>query len=143
MKYRLSGGQLITADGIEEKDLLISNGTIEDIVARRSACSSDYRVLDCTGNFISAGFVDIHQHGGGGSDYMDGFPEDYVNATEAHLVHGTTSVMPTLLSASTEAIVNAIRRYKEAKGDARVRANLLGIHHIHCHHLFSFTHVSC
>lgn len=128
MKYRLSGGQLITADGIEEKDLLISNGTIEDIVARRSACSSDYRVLDCAGNFISAGFVDIHQHGGGGSDYMDGFPEDYVNATEAHLVHGTTSVMPTLLSASTEAIVNAIRRYKEAKGDARVRANLLGIH---------------
>ena len=81
MKYRLSGGQLITADGIEEKDLLISNGTIEGIIARKSACSSDYRVLDCAGNFISAGFVDIHQHGGGGSDYMDGFPEDYVNAT--------------------------------------------------------------
>lgn len=128
MKLRLSGGKLITVDGVVEKDLLIADGKIEDIIERGTISSSDYRVIDCGGNFVSPGFVDIHQHGGGGSDYMDGFAEDYVNAIEAHLAHGTTSVMPTLLSADTNAIVNAVRRYKVAKGDRRVRANLLGIH---------------
>lgn len=128
MKYRLVGGKLITENGIEKKDLLIANGVIEDIITCGADTSSDWQTLDCEGKFVSAGFVDIHQHGGGGSDYMDGFAEDYVNATEAHLTHGTTSVMPTLLSASTEAIIDAVDRYKNAKKDARVRANLLGIH---------------
>ncbi len=128
MKYRLKGGTLVTDGQTREGDLLISCGRIEDIVDCGADCAPDYQVLDCTGHFVSAGFVDIHQHGGGGSDYMDGFSEDYVNATEAHLAHGTTAVMPTLLSASTDAIVNAIRRYKEAKRDTRLRAALLGIH---------------
>ena len=128
MKYRISGGRLITDGGIEEKDLLLSGGIIEDIIGRDAQVSSDYKLIDANGNFVSAGFVDIHQHGGGGSDYMDGALEDYINATEAHLAHGTTSVMPTLLSASTEAILKAIENYKAAKSDSRVRANLLGVH---------------
>lgn len=128
MNYRLSGGSLITESGIEEKDLLISSGKIEAIIDREAGVSSDFSIIDCKGKFISPGFVDIHQHGGGGSDYMDDSPEDYVNATEAHLCHGTTSVMPTLLSAGTEALLHAVERYKAAKKDPRVRVNLLGIH---------------
>ncbi len=128
MKYRLTGGRLITENGTREKDLLISDGKIQNIIDRETATATDYQTIDATGKFVSAGFVDIHQHGGGGSDYMDGSPEDYVNATEAHLCHGTTSVMPTLLSASTEALLDAVERYKSAKKDPRVRANLLGIH---------------
>ena len=127
MKYRISGGKLIS-DDIIEKDLLISDGVIEAIIDRDAEASAEYEVIDATGRFVSAGFVDIHQHGGGGSDYMDGTPEDYINATEAHLAHGTTSVMPTLLSASTDAILSALENYKAAKKDSRVRANLLGVH---------------
>ncbi|MBO4979488.1 MAG: N-acetylglucosamine-6-phosphate deacetylase [Clostridia bacterium] len=128
MKYRIHGGRLIAENGILEKDLLISEGKIEEIIGREALSSPDYRVIDASELFVSAGFVDIHQHGGGGSDYMDGSPEDYVNATEAHLRHGTTSVMPTLLSAGTDALLRAIKNYKLAKKDPRVRANLLGIH---------------
>ena len=128
MKYRLHGGRLVTAGEILEKDLLIANGTIEALIERNAISSLDYQTVDCTNHLISAGFVDIHQHGGGGSDYMDGMPDDYVNATEAHLAHGTTSVMPTLLSADRQAILGAVERYKVAKNDDRIRANLLGIH---------------
>ena len=128
MKYRLHGGRLVTAGEILEKDLLIANGTIEALIERDAISSLDYQTVDCTDHLISAGFVDIHQHGGGGSDYMDGMPDDYVNATEAHLAHGTTSVMPTLLSADRQAILGAVERYKVAKNDDRIRANLLGIH---------------
>ena len=128
MKYRLTGGKLITDGKVFEKDLLIADGIIEAIIDRDAVCADAFQTVDCTGKYISPGFVDIHQHGGGGSDYMDGFPEDYVNATEAHLAHGTTSVMPTLLSADTAAILSAVERYKGAKKDPRIRANLLGIH---------------
>lgn len=128
MKYRLFGGDLIGEKGIEKKDILIADGKIERIVDSTFVTPGDYAPIDCGGCYVSAGFVDIHQHGGGGSDYMDGSTEDYLNATEAHLAHGTTSVMPTLLSASKEAILKATENYKTAKKDPRIRANLLGIH---------------
>lgn len=115
-------------ESIEDRDLLLSDGKIEDIIDRDAPTPAGYEEIECGGAYVSAGFVDIHQHGGGGSDYMDGSPEDYINATEAHLAHGTTSVMPTLLSASTEAILKAVNNYKLAKESGRLRANLLGLH---------------
>ena len=98
--YRLAGGQLITDQGIVPCDLLISGSKIQEIISREEITDDSYTVVDCKGLYISPGFVDIHQHGGGGSDYMDDDPDAYYHATEAHLRHGTTSVMPTLLSAA-------------------------------------------
>lgn len=127
-KYRLAGGQLITDLGIIPYDLLISGMTIEEIISREEKSDASYEVIDCEGLYISPGFVDIHQHGGGGSDYMDDDPDAYVNATEAHLRHGTTSVMPTLLSADEKNIHRAVDAYLRAVSDPRIRANLLGVH---------------
>lgn len=127
-KYRIHGGRLITDEGIEEKDLLISGKEIEGVISCDRSVSSDYQVLDCKDLYVSAGFVDIHQHGGGGSDYMDDDPDAYFRATSAHLRHGTTSVMPTLLSADTATTLRAVEAYKTAKNDRRIKANLLGIH---------------
>ena len=128
MKYRLFGGEIVFPEGTEKRDILVSGGKIEAIVDREAKVSEDYTPVDCGGYYISAGFIDIHQHGGGGSDYMDGSPEDYLNATDAHLAHGTTSVMPTLLSASKEDILHAVNNYKIAKNDPRIKSNLIGIH---------------
>ena len=127
MKIRLHGGRLVR-DSVEPADLLISDGVIEAIVPTDEAVGSEYTVIDCTDKYVSAGFVDIHQHGGGGADYMDGGVDTYLSATEAHLAHGTTSVMPTLLSADTDGLMTAIAGYKRALKDERIRANLLGIH---------------
>lgn len=128
MKTRLHGGLLVTEDGILEKDLLLSEGKIEALLPPTEAVADAHEVIDCAGLYVSAGFVDIHQHGGGGSDYMDGDADSYFRATEAHLAHGTTSVMPTLLSADTEGLLRGIEGYKAAKKDPRVRANLIGLH---------------
>jgi N-acetylglucosamine-6-phosphate deacetylase len=48
-------------------------------------------IIDCTGDFLSPGFVDIHVHGGAGADYMDGTDEAVRIANIAHAKHGTTS----------------------------------------------------
>lgn len=127
-EYRLSGGILITGQGEESKDLLIKNGTIEAVIPRDAVVSSDYGIIDCSGMYVSPGFVDIHQHGGGGSDYMDDDGDAYLNASDAHLRHGTTSLMPTLTSASGKILLSSIARYKRAESDPRIRANILGLH---------------
>ena len=126
--YRISGGTVITEQGIEQKDLLIKNGIIEAVIPPGAQVSEDYKVIDCTGDYVSAGFVDIHQHGGGGSDYMDDDADAYLNATSAHLAHGTTSIMPTLTSASGSILLNSIARYKKAEKDSRIKCNIIGLH---------------
>lgn len=127
-KILLRGGTLVTGDCLLYKDIIISDGKIEAIIERGEQVSSDYAVIDCDGLYVSAGFVDIHQHGGGGADYMDCDPDTYLDATEMHLRHGATSVMPTLLSADTDATLRAIESYKTAKNDSRIRCNLIGLH---------------
>ena len=127
-KYRFVNGQLITEEGICASDLLVSDGQIEAIIPREQKTGAEYEIVDCTGLYVSPGFVDVHQHGGGGSDYMDVDPDAYFHATEAHLRHGTTSVMPTLLSADEKNIHRAVDAYLQATRDPRIRANLLGIH---------------
>lgn len=127
-QQRITGGILLTEGGAYEGDLLLKDGKIEAIIARDTAVSSDYRVIDAAGRYVSPGFVDIHQHGGGGADYMDSDPDAYRKITEAHLRHGTTAVMPTLLSADTASLFRAIDAYKAAMLDPRVRVSLLGLH---------------
>ena len=127
MKYRLCNGSVVTDASVIEKDVLIKDGIIE-AVTDRDIITDGYERIDCRELFISPGFVDIHQHGGGGSDYMDDDPDAYLNATNAHLTHGATSLMPTLLSADTENTLRAVRAYKKAKSDPRIKADLIGLH---------------
>lgn len=54
------------------------------------------------GGYIAPGFIDIHVHGGGGADFMDGTAEAFVTACRAHARHGTTSLLATSTAASHE-----------------------------------------
>lgn len=70
-------------------------------------------VLDCSGHYISPGFVDIHVHGAAGADYMDGTPEAVRTVNLAHARHGTTSIFPTTTTGSPEqlrAMIDACER---------------------------------
>lgn len=127
-KLRIKNGVLVLENGTEEKDILISEGRIEDIISSYTEVSSDYKVIDCEGQYVSAGFVDIHQHGGGGSDYMDATSDAYCAAMNAHLCHGTTSIMPTTLSADIGSMKKAVEAYKVAKADKRIKNCLVGMH---------------
>jgi N-acetylglucosamine-6-phosphate deacetylase len=49
--------------------------------------------------YIAPGYIDMHVHGGGGADFMDGTEEAFLTALAAHLRHGTTSIVPTTTTA--------------------------------------------
>ena len=63
-------------------------------------------VIDAKGMYVVPGGVEIHVHGGGGCDFMEGTEEAFRGAIAAHMKHGTTSIFPTL-SSSTVPMIEA------------------------------------
>ena len=124
---RFHGATLVDALGERKGDLLVKNGKILDEISPDSV-TEDFRPVDVGGLYLSPGFCDVHQHGGGGGDYMDGTPDAFLAAAEAHLRHGTTLILPTLLSADTEGTLRAIGAYHKAKKDPRLPLLLGGLH---------------
>ena len=120
---------MILPSGIDERtDVLLAEGKIAALLSPDAPMPEGTELISASGLYVSPGFVDVHQHGGGGSDYMDGMTDTFLNATSMHLCHGTTSVMPTSVSADTESIKRAIQLYREAESDTRIPCNLLGLH---------------
>jgi N-acetylglucosamine-6-phosphate deacetylase len=59
-------------------------------------------VVDAGGGYVVPGFVDIHAHGGGGADFMDGTPDAVRTALREHARHGTTTIFPTTTTGTRE-----------------------------------------
>lgn len=77
------------------------------------------------------GFIDLHVHGGGGADAMEG--EEAVRAMcRFHARHGTTTLAPTTVCAPPAEIeaalagIEAVRRHGEEQGAAVLGAHLEG-----------------
>jgi N-acetylglucosamine-6-phosphate deacetylase len=92
---------------------------------------------DCvaTGLTVVPGFVDLHIHGAGGHDVMEGDESalDRIASTVAR--HGTTSIVATTVTApvaetckSLQDIAQYIRGHQKAEGSGRLAAEILGIH---------------
>lgn len=54
------------------------------------------------------GFVDIHCHGGAGAAFESGDPQQVLAAADCHRRHGTTTLVASLVSASTEELIRQI-----------------------------------
>lgn len=113
---------------IENGYLTVENGMIIDIGQSRNFQTTEENIVDCKGNYLSPGFVDIHCHGGGGADFMDGNVESIVTAARLHLKHGTTSIFPTTLTCPDEELYTFFENYEKAKNISENMPNLMGIH---------------
>ena len=73
-------------------------------------------LIDAKGMYVVPGGVEIHCHGGGGGDFMEGTEEAFRTAINAHMKHGTTSIFPTLSSSTIPMIACSRRNYREDDG---------------------------
>lgn len=84
--------------------------------------------LDVEGRYVAPGFIDIHVHGGGGHDFMDGTDTAFVKIAELHAQYGTTSLVPTTLTAEKDDLLKTLDNYERATQKNRRGANILGMH---------------
>lgn len=71
MKTLIKNGRIITPNETINGYVLLEDGVITEIANGEYAAEAD-EVIDAEGNYVSPGFIDLHTHGAGGADFMDG-----------------------------------------------------------------------
>ena len=82
-----AGARVVLPTGIEEGGRLVVAGT--KIAASAPAGAE---TIDVSGHWLVPGFVDLHNHGGGGASF-GGSAEDVLTAVATHRRHGTTTLV--------------------------------------------------
>ncbi|MFF3399263.1 N-acetylglucosamine-6-phosphate deacetylase [Streptomyces sp. NPDC002659] len=84
----LTGARVVLPTGIVENGRVIVEG------ARiTGAAGANAPAIDLTGHWVVPGFVDIHNHGGGGASFTSGSAEDVLTGVRTHREHGTTTLV--------------------------------------------------
>jgi len=130
MRTIIKNAALILPDRILNDGFIVfSEGIISQI---GEGCFEEYSesdvVIDAKGNYVSPGFIDMHTHGAGGHDFMDNTVEAYLGAARTHAKYGTTSLVPTTLTSTTDELLKTFSVYEQAKRINTDGADLLGLH---------------
>ena len=88
----------------------------------------ELEIVNIAGKYITPGFIDIHIHGGAGSDFMDATREDFETICRFHLHGGTTGLLATTATAPLEEIQAALRMVREVRQNPVEGAQVLGAH---------------
>ena len=127
-KIKITNGKVILTDRIiPHGTVLVENGIIIGVEEGNVEFPNAWEI-DAKGNYISPGFIDIHVHGGGGHDFMDGTEEAFLKVAEIHAQHGTTSIMPTTLTAEKADILHTLDIYEQANLNNKKGASFIGLH---------------
>lgn len=125
---KIFNGQVITPERvIPNGTVLVSNGKIVD-VAEGNPVVGEAMEIDAGGQYISPGFVDLHVHGGGDADFMDGTTEAFLQVAVTHARYGTTAMMPTTLASEREELERTFGNYRQAMLLNTCGASFIGLH---------------
>ena len=124
----IKNGKIIKLHTIEKGDIRIWDGKIVDIAPSLFPENGE-EIYDANDAFVTAGFVDIHTHGGYGADFMDCNNEAFEKALRFHLDNGTTTVVPTSCTAPQQQIVDFLRFAKSyMQAQKSDNAKVVGVH---------------
>ena len=127
-RLKIYNGKIITPQRIiNGGSLLITNDTIT-AVSETNIEAENADEIDAKGHYISPGFIDIHVHGGGGHDFMDGTENAFLKIAETHAQYGTTAMLPTTLSGSHQELLQTLNAYEKANRNNKNGAQFLGMH---------------
>lgn len=128
MKIKIFNGNIITPYRIIKNATILINDKKIESISEGHVDAPEYKVIDAKGNYISPGFIDIHIHGGGGHDFMDGTEEAYLRIAEIHARYGTTALAPTTLTCAKADLLKSIELYKSAVIKNKKGAQFIGLH---------------
>jgi N-acetylglucosamine-6-phosphate deacetylase len=128
MRLKITNGTIITPFRyVRNGTLLIEDGVILGI-HEGNVDFPDAQIVDAGGNYIAPGFIDLHIHGGGGHDFMDGTVQAFLKIAETHAQYGTTALVPTTLTSEKEDLLQTLDNYETANAANLKGAQFLGMH---------------
>jgi len=97
----LAGARVVLPTGIVHDGRVIIDGPViagagapgTRPAGALGAVPADTPVTDLSGHWVVPGFVDLHNHGGGGASFTSGTAEDVLRGIHTHRLHGTTTVV--------------------------------------------------
>lgn len=120
-------GEIVVGGQIKKGSVIAQDDIILDVIFSDIKPEDEYgEVIDCTGKYIGAGFIDIHVHGGRGNDFASDDPDAVIDGVNYHFENGVTSIAPACISIPFEVIDRSIAQLKEIRNKAK--STILGFH---------------
>ena len=113
-------GNILTTDGWIHGTIRFENGRVTAIEGERVDPSTN------GAPYILPGFIDLHVHGGGGADIMEG-GDAAQTVARLHAQHGTTSLLATTMTAPRDELMRVVAglgdqaKYRARRRSARAR----------------------
>ncbi len=126
MFKQIINGRILTPEGwLEGGSVIVEDGKIAE-VSNNNFAIEGAEIIDAKGCDIVPGGIEMHVHGGGGRDFMEGEEEAFRVAVDAHMQYGTTSIFPTLSSSTVPMIEKACETCTKLM--AEPNSPILGLH---------------
>ena len=126
MLTQIINGKIHTPQGwLKNGSVIINDNKILE-VSNCDLAVVGAKIVDARGMYIVPGGVEIHVHGGGGRDFMEGTEDAFRTAVDAHMQHGTTSIFPTMSSSNIPMIRAAAQTTEKLM--AEKDSPVLGLH---------------
>lgn len=127
-RIKISNAKIVTPYRIIPQGSVLISGDIISAVSEGNIVAADALEIDAKGKYVAPGFIDIHVHGGGGHDFMDGNESAFLKIAETHVKYGTTSMLPTTLTGEKEGLMETLTIYEEANRKNKSGSQFLGMH---------------
>ncbi|MFF7982231.1 N-acetylglucosamine-6-phosphate deacetylase [Streptomyces sp. NPDC007901] len=115
----LDGARTVLPTGVVDKGRVVVGGTKITADAPKNA-----QVIDATGHWLLPGFVDIHNHGGGGASFSSGTAEQILTGVHTHRLHGTT----TLVASTVTDDMDVLARQAGLLSELAEQGEIAGVH---------------
>jgi N-acetylglucosamine-6-phosphate deacetylase len=125
---KIINGRIITPSRIIPNGSLLVSGGLITALGEPDIDGAAEKTIDAAGKYVAPGFIDIHIHGGGGADFMDGTVNAFLKIAETHARYGTTAMVPTTLTAEKEELLHTLDIYRQALKKNTMGARFMGMH---------------
>ncbi|MET8284710.1 N-acetylglucosamine-6-phosphate deacetylase [Streptomyces sp. NPDC048448] len=95
----LSGARVVLPTGVVDGGRVIVDGT-----RIAGSTADDTPATDLSGHWLVPGFVDLHNHGGGGASFTSGTVEEVLRGVHTHRLHGTTTVVASTVTGDMDGL---------------------------------------
>ena len=127
-RIKIFNGRIVTPYRVLERGSVLIEGSKILAVSEGDLKAPEALSLDAGGRYVAPGFIDLHVHGGGGHDFMDGTKEAFLEIARLHARYGTTAMTPTTLSCGRDELSRVLDTYEQVQSDNTTGAAFIGMH---------------